>query len=628
MDSKRRGAGRRAAAGRGRFRSVEALEPRQLLTATISPWLMPYVPTDLYVRNPATNTREGSLAAAALYRAHDVDGALVSNQGKIVTGMDRQGNQWTITVHGPGYAIVTDTTPNDGHLDDDIDTIQIVGSNLNTTYVTGSTTASAQTLTSGTVRFNRLIAADGVNSVVLNGFDLTSMVTPASANPTGILLLGGARALEFHDVIGLFDTDANPTPYLIQIGQTNHPSKVKTSIKLNSIYNSVFSTASTEIPRAPQTTPSVQFVVNGVLQSFDIVSASQSAFAPNYVIDSQQQTRPFSRRATTVPTDDASGGAVTIQTSINEWRGYPVSGPPPAAYQYQYNVVGTTGRTSLQTVAINRLNVRGSARNFTAQRDTAPFTSADSGLSRLGSATFGGNADGVALDVNGPIRRLRFNRGLGDPTGVFTATAQVPGTELNPETRAIPLPATMYGIPEGSTGYGAAGLIAGAVRARNIDGLSARAANLSAIYAQRPDLVPLWTQNTPTPTTVPGMAMTNSSITTTGSIGHANVDGNLLNSAIASGYDYQAHLQGLQAARRGARIAAYKQNGDLINSTVTASADLNPTQPVVRDGSITGVVAGKAYHTGGRDALGQSAAGVFARRKAGRLPIAPNSPIR
>ena len=43
-----------------------------------------------------------------------------------------------ITVHGPGKVIVTDTTPNDGVLDDDINTIQLINTNPKTTYVTGN----------------------------------------------------------------------------------------------------------------------------------------------------------------------------------------------------------------------------------------------------------------------------------------------------------------------------------------------------------------------------------------------------------------------------------------------------------------------------------------------------------
>ena len=62
----------------------------------------------------------------------------LSNQGKIVSGTDRAGDKWMITVHGPGQVIVTDTTPNDGALDDDIATIQIINTNPQTTYVTGN----------------------------------------------------------------------------------------------------------------------------------------------------------------------------------------------------------------------------------------------------------------------------------------------------------------------------------------------------------------------------------------------------------------------------------------------------------------------------------------------------------
>ena len=59
---------------------------------------------------------------------------MYTNNGKIVSGTDREGDLWTITVHGPGRVIVTDTTPNDGVLNDDINTIQLVGTNLTTTF--------------------------------------------------------------------------------------------------------------------------------------------------------------------------------------------------------------------------------------------------------------------------------------------------------------------------------------------------------------------------------------------------------------------------------------------------------------------------------------------------------------
>ncbi|WP_165063711.1 hypothetical protein [Paludisphaera rhizosphaerae] len=599
MGSMRSGSRRSATARRSRFRAIETLETRQLMASNIASYLSPYIPTDLYVRNPETGQKE-SVSAASLYTHHNVNGALVSNEGKIVTGKDRAGDEWTITVHGPGKVIVTDTTPNDGALDDDIDTIQIVGSNINSTYVTGSTSASVRTLTDGLVNFNRLIATSGVKSVQLNGFDLTNQVSPAVSSTTGIYLLGGARSLEFHDIVGLFDTANGATPIQIQIGQANYPSNVKTSIYLDSIYNSVFDSNSTTIPTDPITSPWVQFTVNGVLQNFSIVSTTQSAVSPNYVEASQQGT-------------------------VDVWTGVPVSGPAPAAYQFFYNVVGTTGRTSVQTVSVGNLKVRGSAKNFTVQRDTTPFTSSTSGVKSIRNADFGGTADGVALDVQGTIGRLRFRRGLGDSKGVFTSSTQTPSTDQNSETQTVLLPATKYGYPLGSTGYAADGLVSGAIRARRIGSLKATAANVSYVTAQNPDYVSLRGGGTPTVTSTFGDAITNSSITTTGSIGSVSVDGNLINSNVASGYDYQAHLQGLSTLRQPSRIRSYRQRGSLINSQVTASTTLNTNGSVtsadIGNGSITGHVDGNAYSTGGRSALGTYGAGVIARRKVGRLPV-------
>jgi hypothetical protein len=598
----RRGSGRPGSVRRGRLRGLEVLESRQLLASNIASYLSPYIPSDLYVRNPVTNEKE-MVSAQALQRPNDPNGPLVSNQGKIVSGKDRAGNEYTITVHGPGQVIVTDTTPNDGALDDDIATIQIVGSNIRSTYVTGSTVASARTLTSGTVKFNRLIAAQGVKSIELHGFDLDSGVNPAQTADPGVFLQGGVQTLQFHDIIGIFDEAQDPVPYQISIGDPSVPLKVKPSIYLDSIVNSVFNSNSTATPTEPITTPWVQFSINGTVQNFSIVSATQSAVAPNYIQASKQGT-------------------------VEGWTGFPISGPAPAGYQFYFNVVGTTGRTSLQAQAVENLNVRGSAKNFTAQRATTPFSSPQSGLRYLRRATFGGNADAVGLDVNGRIGRLNFNRGLGDPTGVYTDSATVQATsEEGTDTQTQLLPATNYGIPEGSTGYPAAGLLGGVVRARRIGGIRARAANLNTITAQNPDFVALNYPGTPDYVTQPGTAMTNAAITTDSSIDHVNVTGNLLNSEVKTGFNYQAYLQGLQGTRQASRIGSYKQRGDLVNSVVSSSyiaADgvYDETTGTAGNGQIRGHVRGSAYSTGGRTALGNYGAGVFARSKIGRLPAA------
>ena len=404
MGSTRQRSDRPDSARRRQFHTPEQLESRLVLSAALPSFLSLYTPSDLYVTNPITNQRI-PISARDLMQHNNPNSSILSNQGKIVSGTDRAGDQWTITVHGPGQVIVTDTTPNDGALDDDIATIQIINSSLQSTYVTGTVIASPRVLTSGQVLFDRLIANSGVRSIVLNGFDLSANVTPAVEQTPGIFLYGGVQTLKFNDIDAIIDTavSSNPTQYQIVIGDPSTPLKVKPSIYLDSIINSVFDSTSTTIPTAPITTPSVLFSINGVVQNFNVVSITQSPVPPNYIAQSQNGT-------------------------VKEWTGVPQSGPIPAGYQFEYSVVGTTGRTSLQALAINHLNVVGKATNFTAQRATTPFGSSLSGLKYIRRATFGGTADAVALDVNGPIGRLTFKRGLGDPTGVTNATETVTPT--------------------------------------------------------------------------------------------------------------------------------------------------------------------------------------------------------
>src|SRR3954451_8537522 len=152
-------------ARRGLGSSLEVLEGRQLLstfTAIPHPFAV-YTPTDLSVRNPITNQPE-PFTYQRLIRDQNPQSPLLNNQGKVVTGKDREGDEWTITVHGPGSVIVTDISPNDGVFDDEIDTIQLVGTSLTDTYVTGQVVASARLQTQGTIFFNHLVAQDGVAS--------------------------------------------------------------------------------------------------------------------------------------------------------------------------------------------------------------------------------------------------------------------------------------------------------------------------------------------------------------------------------------------------------------------------------------------------------------------------------
>jgi hypothetical protein len=624
MSSTRQRSDRPDSARRRQFPAPEQLESRLVLSTGLPSYLSLYTPSDLFVTNPITHQRI-PFSARNLMQHNNPNSPLLSNQGKIVSGTDRAGDQWTITVHGPGQVIVTDTTPNDGSLDDDIATIQIINSNPRSTYVTGTVVASPRALTAGQVSFNRLIANTGVRSIVLNGFNLSANVTPAVAESPGVFLYGGVQTLKFNDILAIIDTSVSSTPYNIVIGDPATPLAIKPSIALDSVYNSVFDSTATTVPTGPLTTPSVIFSINGVVQHFSVVSMTQSAVSPNYLAQSQ-------------------GGTVQV------WTGVPQSGPIPAGFQFEFSVVGTTGRTTLQALAVNHLNVVGKATNFTAQRDTTPFNTSLSGLKYLRRATFGGNADAVALDVKGPIGRLTFKHGLGDPTSVFNAKVTVPNTNPNLPSTSVYIPATSYGVPLGSEGYPAHGLLGGVVRAQRIKSLKVGPANYTTLTAQNPNFVQTGrTGSTTYYMTNPGTAVTNAAVTTQGSIGKVTVTGNQLNSEIKTGFDYQSYLAGLQATRAASRIARLRQRGDLVSSVDSATfrPALNTTTGhyvysyntgTAGPGSITGrstlamghgrfaasyskaTIAGSAFDTGGRTALGNYGAGFFARRTSAKLP--------
>ena len=542
----------------------EILENRQVLSTALPAYLAPWVPSDLPVTNPITHQRE-LVTANRLISPSNPNSPGLSNSGKIVSGTDRAGDLWVITVHGPGHVIVTDTTPNDGALDDDINTIQLVGTNPRLTYVTGNVTASATNLTNGTVLFNQLVDNSGVNSIELNGFVLSAAVSPAVTSTTGVFLYGGVKVLSFQDIDAQINTADTTTPYQIVIGTASTPLKVQPSIYLNNINNLVASTTATTIPTSPVTTPSIQFIINGALRNFDIVSATQGSIA--------------------------------------------------AAFQFEFPIVGTTGRTAVQTTGVDNLHVRGSAKNFTVSRTAQPFQSAASGVAYIHKATFGGNADAVGLDVNGPIGKLKFKRGLGDPPGVFTATGT--GGQL--------LPAKNFGTGVGSNGYPGAGLVGGTVTAKHIGRLVVKPANQLVQTAQNPEFVQLTEQGFPTYVASPGYSLTNAVVTSSGSIDHVNITGTSLNSEVKTGFDYPSFVAGLEGTRAASKIRRLAAQGDLINTDVSATVrpvnhHYNSATNVNGPGQIKGHVVGSAIDTNGRTGLNNTGAGVFARRLKGRLP--------
>jgi hypothetical protein len=541
----------------------ESLEDRVVLSGALPAYLAPWIPSDLPVQNPVTHQRE--FISSASLNPNNPNSQLYSNAGKIVSGTDREGDLWTITVHGPGKVIVTDTTPNDGVLADDINTIQLVGTSPTKTYVTGLVRASASNLTNGTVLFNEILATSGVRSIELNGFTLTNEVSPAANTPTGVFLFGGVRVLSFNSILNEQDQSVTTTPFQVIIGSGATPLKFAPSIYLNSIQNVVFNSTSTTIPTTPVTSPTVQFIINGTLQTFDVASVTQ--------------------------------------------------GPFTGAFQFEFPVVGTTGRTSVQATAVNNLNVHGSAVNFTVSKAAQPFSFEGSGVNYIRRASFGGVSDAVGLDVNGPINRLTFKRGLGNPRGVFTA--QTAGGQG--------LPATSYGYTQGSTGYPAAGDLGGVISATHIHKLVVGPANQFTQTAQNPAFVQGRERGFPFYQATPGYALTNAVITSQGSIDSATVNGTSQNTEIKTGFSYAAYVAGLEGTRSASRIGRLRVNGSLVNSAISATFrpvnhHYNRRTGQAGNGSITGTVTGQALDTGGTTGLGNTGAGVFARHLRGRLP--------
>jgi len=185
-------------------RNIEALESRALLTTLPPSPFKFYTPYDIPVQ---TKYHGGSVQApyvAAQASQRALNG--LDNSGRIVRGQDRNGNSYVITVRGPGSVIVSDVTPNDGVLMDDIDTIQIMGSNVNRTYVSAQVSSSSRVVTDGMVRFQHLISQNGVNSIILNGFTLAQTLptdksgTPPEAGEPSIYLPGGVRTLQIADI--------------------------------------------------------------------------------------------------------------------------------------------------------------------------------------------------------------------------------------------------------------------------------------------------------------------------------------------------------------------------------------------------------------------------------------------
>jgi hypothetical protein len=615
MSSSRRRSARPDPARRRLWSNLEVLESRQLLTQT------PYIPIKDY---PSTDTlpfqHPGQVPTAQIAHPIGTNPAVLAtfqNEGKNLSGQDRQGNRWNLVLTGPGQIIVTDTSPNDGVLDDDINTIRLVGTNPKTSVLTGTVEESTRVMTDttllptlGTVYFNRLEALQGVKQIILNGFILTDTITPPGSavisaaetslnETTGINLPGGVGTLSFQGIDARFPASFAPVPITISIGSSTTPLTVHPNIRIDSIVNTVYDDTAfapdpvtgvidpnATIPTGPLTSPTVSLIVNGTIANFEVVSITQATdFSTLF---------PESRTAKQVnQTASATSNRLVIPTQIIP--------SDSAALEYQFPIVGTTGRTAVQAAAVGKIKVSGAATNVTFSKSAKPFQSSLTGLDSVGSAQFGGTTDAVAIDSRGSIGKLTFAKGLGNPAG----------TDPNP---------IYYGQPVSQNGYAASGNIAvQIVTEGNLGGLIAGPTGQFFQISQDPAQIQPGLNGYTSYVNHPGTAVTSSLVAAAGSIGTTHIVGDLQSSEIKSGYNYASAIGGSDAVSGTSSVGPATIRGNITNSVISASYRPNDGiygngNDTAGNGTITGSFAGQIYKTTtGKTVLGNSGSGFFSR---------------
>ena len=567
MRSKRRRTDRPGQARRRLAAGLEALESRQLLASTSG--IAYYQPQNVIQPTNLSRTTPPVTVSHPIGVSTPAQLNALNEAQKVITGKNRQGDEYVITVHGPGAVIVTDATPNDGIYDDDIDTIQLINTTKDT-VVEGQVVGSARinNAQSGTIFFNHLYAANPLHSIVLNGFSLArTLSTPVPANPNPeIFLPGGVEYLSFQNIEAQIDQATNDPPFNIVIGDPTTPLTKAPVIHLEQINNTVINSNAASVPNGvPLTTPTVNIIINGQLHDLSYVSS----------------------------------GSLPLLNAGDAFNFPPVS---------------ITGRTSIQAVGIDHLKVVGSARNTTASRTAVPFQHGFSGLDHLNTAEFGGNADAVGLDVKGPIHNLKFLHGVGNPAGTGVS-------------------ATSFGMPSATVGYPGFGFEGGRVTATKIDHLTVGAADLIRQIPTDPDFIQSRRQGSTTYFTRPGTALTNATIVSSGRIGHVTVVGNSQTSEIQAGSHYPSYLAGLEPVRSPSIIRHVRQRGDVVDAVVSSTyrSGTDRTYGTADDipgpGQITGTLQGHTYSAGLTTPLGNKGTGFFAARKVGYLPP-PSGPIR
>ena len=547
---------------------------RSWRVASSSPRLIPqrhpfsvYLPTDLQRSEPDHPPARDRCATSNCSTIENPQSPLLNNQGKVVSGTDRAGDQWTITVHGPGSVIVTDATPNDGALDDNIDTIQLVGTSLKETYVTGTVTASpyADVESDSTVLFNKLIDQSGVKSVILNGFNLTQTVTPGGGpnnSNTGIFLYGGVGTLSFNQVLATIDPATGDQPDRHRHRRPEHAAEGQAEHRVR------------------------QRLQHRVQPHRRHRAAGHAADHADRRHHRQRRDQRHQLHLDRAADQGRAGRAVPVPDRRHHRpHGGPGHGDQPSE----------RGRLGDQLHGV-----------ATAQ----PFQSSLSGLSHLKTASFGGNADAVGLDVDGPIGKLRFTKGLGNPAGTSPATTSSASPPTGSATRQRPRRRPRH-REEDRQGQGRAG------QHHRADGAEPqlrpvpRRTGSATYYPQ------------------PGNALSSAAIVSSGKIGTVAVKGNLSASEIKSGFDYPSFAAGLQGTRASSMIKNSAFKGDLVSGVVSATyrpgnSVYSAPGSVKGPGSITGNLASKnaIYNNGSTTPLLNTGDGLPRQGQEG-LPAAP-----
>ena len=455
--------------------------------------------------------------------------SFLDNDGKVVSGKDRKGDEYTITVHGPGVAIVTDATPNDGVLDDDIDTIQLVGTDLNNAF--------------SPARSCRLSGAHRRHGVVQppvqpRGWPRSSSTASrwrrrspdrrdARRHRTRAILLRAGSGSPSSTTSWRRSTWRLPTA--VQYHDRRGAGRAEDSARRHLQHR--LQQAAARIPTAPQRRR----------RSTSWSTARSGA---------SRSSRPPRRRSTRI-----SAGL-------------------PDGLDHR--------STAIQALGIDRLKVVGSARNLTASRTGALFRTRLRRHEPHRPRRLRRQRRRPRARRHGPIGRLRFARGLGDPT--VRARRQPhsarPRRPSDTRARADRRPGHGQRYPPLEAGPRQPGLAdGGRLRLRP-----------AAPAGEHPVLLEA------------GQRLYLGDLASAGSIGEVTVVGDAANSEIKSGFDYPSFVAGLEGTRAGSRIGPFRYRGDLVDGVISATyrpvERVYGTRPTSPDTAQSGVTWRQRCETG------------------------------